>query len=125
MTDPDLIRWAAELCGHEVIDIWGDLFVRICDEADVNAQVSINLNSIEPRCLGCKNLMADLLAKFVEATPEPSMMTPDFWSHDIDGGECYATWWHDWDAQRRTVVDAIPQGPLAVIREIHGTGVLS
>ena len=65
-----------------------------------------------------KALMADLLAKFVEATPEPDQQSSAPF-HDRN-----KEIWSWWAKQDRAVRAAIPQGPMAVIRAIYDAGVL-
>ena len=127
MTDSDsdssLIRWAAAKCR------WGGSYVsnaisvskyrhprhRGTHEYDPADEITLPCESPETYpALGA--LAFDLLAKFVEATPEPTVRVGD---NDESLHE-----WYAWIKQRAQVTSTIPQGPMSVIRAIHGTGVL-
>lgn len=108
MTDPDLIRWAAELCGWEPFTDGGGM-LRVGSVAASGVAVGTGFGVESNRAFNgvLKALMADLLAKFVEATPEPKSVYPDPWLRN-----------------EALIRAAIPQGPLAVIRAIKETGIL-
>lgn len=109
MDRSDLKRWAAELCGWEnVSEMAGqrDRFQRPDSRVTVNVWFE---------CAGDAALAFDLLAKFVEATPEPQ----------YGSAVCPSVDWSHWRDKTQVVLDAIRQGPLAVIRTIKETGVLN
>ena len=114
LSDADLVRWAAEFCGWTLIDAaptMASAYLPPCRSAVAH---------IDLRCkAGVASLMADLLKQYVEATPEPMM---------VDGPPMYELRdeWNEWyDEYQVPIRAAITEGPLAVIRAIHQTEVLS
>lgn len=122
MNNADLIRWAAGVLPQWKIGRgWvAPIYPKREDWSVANTIFLPSSDKCDTSPFGLTILASHLLQRYVAATPEPEMECGY-----IEGQHQPDRNWQAWSDNERAIRTAIAEGPIAVIKAIKKTGVLS